>query len=106
MSIKEVDPKTAQQMLADDPQLQLLDVREPWEYEQAHISGAQLIPLGEVPSRYQELDASRPVLCVCAGGVRSMKAAEFLAEHGFSNVTNLGGGTKGWMRDQLPVESA
>ncbi|MGE0488356.1 MAG: rhodanese-like domain-containing protein [Vulcanimicrobiota bacterium] len=105
MSIKEVDPKTAQQMLASDPQLQLLDVREPWEYEQAHIPGARLIPLGEVPSRYSELDAARPVLCVCAGGVRSMKAAEFLAGHGFT-VTNLGGGTKGWMSDQLPVESA
>lgn len=102
--IKEVGPEEAHRLIEDRDELQVLDVREPWEYERGHVPGAVLIPLGEVPERYHELDPERPVLCVCAGGVRSYKAAQVLVQSGFGDVTNMAEGTKGWIARGLPVE--
>ena len=82
---------------------QLIDVRERWEYEEAHISGAENIPLGEIPYRTYELKG--PVVLVCASGNRSGQAAQYLTEHGIlENVANLAGGTAGWQARGLPVE--
>lgn len=105
MSFREIDPDQAVQEIEGTPQLQLLDVREPWEYEKGHIEGVQLIPLGELPERYSEVDASRPVLCICAGGVRSERAARFLLGNGFSEVINLAEGMKGWESRGLPTQT-
>ncbi|HEX9950877.1 MAG TPA: rhodanese-like domain-containing protein [Rubricoccaceae bacterium] len=76
----------------------ILDVREPAEYEAANIDGA-LIPLGELPSRLNELDAHRDdaVLVVhCRSGSRSARAVEFLHQNGFTNAVNLAGGIHAW----------
>ncbi len=82
---------------------QLIDVREPWEYEDAHIPGAKNIPLGELVERADELE--EPVVLVCASGNRSGQAAHYLTEHGIlRNVANLMGGTAGWQARSLPVE--
>lgn len=105
MSYREIDPAQAAQEIADASDLQLLDVREPWEYEKSHIAGVTLIPLGELPERHAEVDNSKPVLCICAGGVRSERAARFLLANGFSQVTNMGEGMKGWESRGLPTES-
>ncbi len=99
----EVDPRQAQDLLSQDDIWQILDVREPWEYEKGHIEGSRLIPLGELPTRLEELERDRPVLCVCAGGVRSEKAAKILTGEGFGRVTNMLEGMKGWSSEQLPV---
>ncbi|MGB3683078.1 MAG: rhodanese-like domain-containing protein [Rubrobacteraceae bacterium] len=82
---------------------QLVDVRERWEYEDAHIPGAKNVPLGELPGRVDELE--EPVVLVCASGSRSERAAHYLTEHGIlENVANLMGGTAGWQARGLPVE--
>jgi adenylyltransferase/sulfurtransferase len=76
----------------------LLDVREPAEFEKAHIEGARLLPLGELPERLAELEGwrARPVVVHCHRGPRSAKAARLLRERGFRDVAILSGGTEAW----------
>ncbi|WP_375448187.1 rhodanese-like domain-containing protein [uncultured Fibrella sp.] len=73
--------------------LNLIDVREPNEYEADNI-GATLIPLGELPYRIDELDGlqDEEVIVHCRSGARSARAQQFLEENGFNNVRNVTGG--------------
>lgn len=80
----------------------LLDVREPWEVERASLPGSVCIPLQEIPSRMQELDAGAEIIVMCQAGMRSQRAAEFLAARGFSRVVNLRGGIAAWARQFDP----
>ena len=75
---------------------QLLDVRQPKEYEDAHLAGAILIPLKELPERLGELEKEKPVLVYCAVGGRSKAAAQFLSGKDFAYVYNMAGGIKAW----------
>src|SRR6266550_28303 len=79
-----------------NPDLLVIDVREPHEYEIAHIDGAVLIPLGELPDRLGELDGHREVVTHCHHGARSLKALEILKAAGFSKVRSLRGGIDAW----------
>ena len=74
----------------------LLDVREPFEWEIAKIPGAILIPLGDLPTRLGELNASDDIVVQCKSGGRSANAVQFLQDHGFSKVCNLVGGIHAW----------
>ncbi|MCY4262858.1 MAG: molybdopterin-synthase adenylyltransferase MoeB, partial [Candidatus Dadabacteria bacterium] len=74
----------------------LIDVREPHEYEICSIEGSRLIPLGELKERTDELDPQDEIVVHCHHGGRSMKAATFLVENGFSKVKNLKGGIDEW----------
>ncbi len=80
----------------------LLDVREPWEFELARIDGSQLVPLGQLPGRFAELDPERETVVICHHGVRSMQAAFFLQAQGFRHVINLAGGIDAWSREVDP----
>lgn len=75
----------------------LLDVREPVEYQIAHING-HLIPLGQIPERLGELDKNKEIIVYCHTGNRSRRAVEFLYENRFANVKNLVGGIDAWSR--------
>ncbi|MFH2044136.1 MAG: rhodanese-like domain-containing protein [Pseudomonadota bacterium] len=75
---------------------QLLDVRQPDEYENEHIPGAALIPLPKLPDRLSELDSKKPTLVYCAVGGRSRAAAQLISGKGFGEVYNLSGGIKAW----------
>lgn len=77
-------------------QYQLLDVRQPKEYESEHLPGAIFIPLRELPSRLDELQREKPVIAYCAVGGRSKAAAQLLTGKGFEDVYNLVGGIKAW----------
>src|SRR2546426_485100 len=79
-----------------NPDLLVIDVREPHEYEIAHIDGSVLIPLGELPDRLSELDGHREVVTHCHHGARSLKALEILKAAGFSKVRSLRGGIDAW----------
>ncbi|KOF08895.1 hypothetical protein AC739_17940 [Planococcus glaciei] len=74
----------------------LLDVREPAEYAFGHIEGAVSIPLGELETRVQELDAEKEVFVICRTGNRSDLAAKQLAEKGFGRVKNAVEGMSQW----------
>jgi adenylyltransferase/sulfurtransferase len=75
----------------------LLDVREPNEYQINRIPGTILIPLGEVPRRYAELNREDEVVVYCKMGGRSAKAADFLRSVGFGRVLNVKGGILEWI---------
>ena len=87
---------------ASRPKPQLLDVREPWEFQTCHIAGATLIPMGEVPKRLGELKLGDEVIVICHHGGRSMQVAMFLEKQGFSGVSNLSGGVDAWARTVDP----
>ena len=76
--------------------LVLIDVREPHEWEIAHIEGARLIPLGQLPARLGELDGHAEIVTHCHRGVRSMKALGILKGAGFNRVRSLAGGIDAW----------
>jgi sulfur-carrier protein adenylyltransferase/sulfurtransferase len=73
----------------------ILDVREPHEYQICNLGG-YLIPLNDLPKRYQELDPERETVVHCRSGVRSAKAVDLLQKAGFKNVVNLAGGVLAW----------
>jgi adenylyltransferase/sulfurtransferase len=75
--------------------VQLIDVREPFEYQIAQIGG-KLIPQNDVPQRLAEIDREREVIVHCKSGVRSQRIAEFLVKMGYPRVVNLTGGIMAW----------
>jgi adenylyltransferase/sulfurtransferase len=90
------------QKLDQGEKLVLIDVREPWEYNIAKISGAQLIPLGTLASEYKKLDPTAEIVMHCHMGMRSMDATQFLLQQGFKNVKNLTGGINAWSQQIDP----
>lgn len=82
---------------------QLLDVREPWEFERARIPGARLVPMREVPARLDEIDPDKDVVAICHHGGRSAQIAIFLEKNGYGRVHNLVGGVDAWSRTVDPA---
>lgn len=74
----------------------VLDVRNPDEYEEAHVPGAVLIPLGELAERQDEIPEADPLYVICAVGGRSLAATKALVDAGY-NAVSVAGGTKGWI---------
>jgi adenylyltransferase/sulfurtransferase len=94
--LEDVEPEAlVVEMRGDTPPV-LVDVREPWEHELAHIADAVLVPLATVPDRLRELPRGRPLVTVCHHGVRSATAAALLRRAGFANVRSLAGGVDAW----------
>jgi rhodanese-related sulfurtransferase len=75
----------------------VVDVREPDEYGTGHVPGARNLPQADLASRLDELPRDRPLLLVCQTGVRSMRAARFLAQAGYPRVASVRGGTAAWI---------
>ncbi len=84
----------------------VLDVRSQAEFNNGHIGGARLIPVGELKSRLADLEKfkDKPVLVHCATGNRSQGAAKMLKDAGFKEVFNLQGGLGAWQQAGMPVE--
>jgi adenylyltransferase/sulfurtransferase len=95
--IEEITATELKQRLDRGDDFQIIDVREPGEYEIARIPNTKLIPLAQVVNRMNEIDASRETVVHCKGGVRSAKAIEALKQAGFEGtLTNLKGGISAW----------
>lgn len=75
----------------------LVDVREPAEFDEAHVPGAVLVPLGTVPDQVDAFRGEGPTYVICRSGARSMRACEFVATHGIE-VVNVAGGTMAWLQ--------
>jgi adenylyltransferase/sulfurtransferase len=82
--------------------LVLVDVREPHEWEIAHIEGARLIPLSQLPDRLSELDGHAEIVTQCHHGARSLKALEILKGAGYGKVRSLAGGIDAWAEQIEP----
>ena len=94
-----MDAASAFEMLGE---VQIVDVREPAELDDAYIDGAVNIPLGDLPYRLTEVDRGRRVVTVCETGDRSSQAALMLKEQGF-DAENVEGGMWGWTLRGYPV---
>lgn len=83
----------------------LLDVREPDEFAEVHAKGAVLIPLGQLSSRLGEIAQykNKPIAVICRSGRRSAQGVEILRKAGFTQVSNVSGGTSAWVDAGLPV---
>ena len=94
------DEVTVQEMkkALDDPKLNIkvIDVREPDEYQIAHIKGVPLIPLGTLPQKFTDLDPNQALYVHCKSGMRSLKAVQFLKEQGFKYAKSVKGGILAW----------
>ncbi len=98
--MEEITATELKQRLDGGDDLQIVDVREPHEYDIARIPDARLIPLKEVIGRMSEIDASRETIVHCKGGGRSAKAIEALQKAGFTGrLSNLKGGITAWSND-------
>jgi rhodanese-related sulfurtransferase len=85
-----------------DGSVVLLDVREDDEWQRGHAPGAQHIPMGQVPSRIDEIDPDAKLFVVCHLGGRSQRVAQYLARHGY-NPVNVSGGMQAWAGAGRPV---
>ena len=74
----------------------LLDVREPNEFQYAHLNNSLLIPLHQIPERMSELNKQQAIICVCHHGFRSQQVALYLEYSGFTDIANLKGGIDAW----------
>jgi hydroxyacylglutathione hydrolase len=102
--IEDIDVMQLQQMLQSESPLQVIDVREPWEFRMGRVPNARLIPLGELHQHITDLDPQQPIALICAHGVRSLSAAALLGQSGFKKMYNVLGGTQAWVDAGLPTE--
>jgi len=89
-------------LLKSDTPPHIIDVREQWEWDIAHIEGSTLIPLSTLPAQVHTLDTSRTYALLCHHGMRSEMAANWLAQHGFASLINIDGGIDAWSLDVDP----
>jgi molybdopterin/thiamine biosynthesis adenylyltransferase/rhodanese-related sulfurtransferase len=99
--IPQMTVKELKRRLDAGEDVQLIDVREPYEYQIAQIGG-KLIPQNDVPQRLAEIDRDREVVVHCRSGARSQRIAEFLKQAGYPQVSNLAGGILAWSEEIDP----
>jgi len=102
-SVQEITPRDLAERVRRGDLIDLIDVREPYEWRIARIDGARLIPLGQLGGALAEFQPDRDVVLYCHHGFRSRTAAEFLVERGFRRVWNLTGGIDRWSADVDPT---
>jgi len=95
----DITPRQLQTMRQKNPDLFILDVREPFELDICRIEGTWEIPLGQLPQRYAEVPKDRDVVIHCKMGGRSAQAVELLKNKGYTRVKNLAGGILCWIDD-------
>ena len=101
--ITDISPRELAERMSRGEDIQLIDVREKWEWDIARIAGATLIPLGSIADAASSLDPNRSTVLYCKVGMRSLHAAEELADLGFTKLANLSGGILRWSEDVDPT---
>ena len=103
-NFESIPPKVAYEMIQNDNNVTLLDVRTVEEFKKdGRIAGAKLIPLGQLSANLNMLDKSKKVLVYCRSGNRSVSASRILEGNGFT-VINMSGGINEWRSEKLPVQ--
>ncbi|MDI2588016.1 rhodanese-like domain-containing protein [Psychrobacillus sp. NEAU-3TGS] len=93
---KAVTNLTQEQFITGYRKAQLIDVREPKEFDAGHILGARNIPSSQLRQRFKEIRPDKPVYLYCQSSARSSRAAMFLKKKGYSDLNQLQGGFKTW----------
>jgi rhodanese-related sulfurtransferase len=97
-----IEPREVHAMMEKGVKFLLLDCREPWEYQTAHIEGAALIPMRQIPQHVGEIPKDQPVVVYCHAGVRSLDTAAWLKQQGV-NAVSMSGGIDQWSREIDPT---
>ena len=93
----EITPGEVKQRLDSGEKLRLVDVREPFEFQQAHIEGSELIPMRSVPQALPSLEAEEaPLIVFCHHGMRSLQVVSWLREQGVEQCVSMAGGIDRW----------
>jgi rhodanese-related sulfurtransferase len=102
--VREIDAHELAERIARGEKTLLIDVRQPWEHELAHLSGDVLVPLADLPARVGEIrpEPDELVVCYCHHGVRSLHAVLVLAAAGFPDAVSLRGGIDAWSQQIDP----
>jgi rhodanese-related sulfurtransferase len=105
MSPVEITPRELARQLENGHAVRLVDVRQPWESEVAHLPNSLLIPLGELPQRVDEIPAEPaiPLVLYCHHGVRSLSAVSYLHRIGYHHARSLAGGIDAWSCEVDPA---
>ena len=90
-----VDVETVAQ-IKDREDVILLDVREQWEYDEAHSPGVTLIPMNQIPASLEQIPTDETVVVTCRSGNRSGQVVDYLRQQGYENVHNMAGGILAW----------
>lgn len=96
-----IEPAEVRDMRQKGVQFFLLDCREPWEYQTAHIEGATLIPMRQIPRKLNDIPKDVPVVVYCHAGVRSFNAASWLKQQGV-DALSMNGGIDEWSKEIDP----
>jgi adenylyltransferase/sulfurtransferase len=102
MGVQELPPRDLAARLQQRDDVDVIDVREPYEWRIGRIDGARLMPLGGIYAWAATLDPSREIVLYCHHGQRSRAAADFLCGQGFTRVSNLTGGIDRWSAEVDP----
>lgn len=101
--LQEIEPLEVWSKMDMPQSCQIIDVRDPLEYDGERITGSFLVPLSDLDSASTVFDRERPLFLLCRSGVRAQRAAKRLASLGFKDVFVIKGGLKGWIASGLPV---
>ena len=94
--MQSIKPETLKQRLDRGDKLELIDVREPWEFETCSIDGSRNIPMTELESCLDSIDTSKETVLICHHGMRSLQIANYLESMGYLRMINLEGGIHAW----------
>ncbi|MBI2253717.1 MAG: sulfurtransferase [Proteobacteria bacterium] len=92
----QIDVAALRDLIAGGAELELIDVREPWEIDICRIAESRSIPLGDLQRRAGELSDDKTMVMICHHGMRSYRATLWLRQNGFENAVNLAGGIDAW----------
>jgi molybdopterin/thiamine biosynthesis adenylyltransferase/rhodanese-related sulfurtransferase len=102
-AVTEIQPSQLAARIEGGEELEIIDVREPYEWQINHIPGARLVPLEQIADEIPRLDKRRETILYCKVGARSMYAARQLADAGVADVRNLAGGILRWIDEVDPT---
>ena len=96
--MKEISVDELNDLIQSNADFQLIDVREPSEYEGANING-ELIPMNTIPQHVDKVSKDKQVVIMCRSGKRSANVVNYLEQQGFENLYNLEGGIMAWAQE-------
>ena len=105
MNFSEITVQELKNKMDKNPDLQILDVREPFEVKVGSIPKTIKIPMNDIPMRMNELDNTKEIIVHCKSGMRSSRICEFLAHNQFLKISNVRGGIKAWSAEIVPSVS-
>jgi len=104
MAEMEIDPQEVKRRMDAGEKIRMVDVREPFEHRQAHIDGAELIPMRSVPQSLESLLAAcGPLVVFCHHGMRSLQVVDWLSRQGLENCRSMAGGIDRWSLEIDPA---